>query len=61
MGRSPNIHEPTRLNTRIPEDLRRKLDAHLYSKAEGRVPHSAYTNLICKLLEDYLRNIGAKR
>ena len=41
---------PTYLNLALPEDIRAKLDLHLFSDLEGRVPHGAYSRFICHLL-----------
>lgn len=51
--RRPNIIRPTRLNLALPEDIRAKLDLHLWSEAEMRVPHGAYQKFILGLLRDY--------
>ena len=53
-GRPPHTIPPTRLEFNIPMDLRTKLDLHLFSPLEGKVPQGAYKNLICQLLKDYL-------
>lgn len=52
--RRPNILRPTKLNLAIPEDIRAKLDLHLWSEVEGRIPKGAYSKLIIQLLTDYL-------
>lgn len=48
------ILRPSRLETSLPEDLRARLDLHLFSEVEGRVPQGAYQRLIVSLLRDYL-------
>lgn len=53
MARRPNILRPITLNTTLPEDLRAKLDLHLFSEVEGRVPKGAYQRLITELLNQY--------
>ena len=60
MPRRPNITRGIRLELQIPEDLRVKLDLHLWSALEGRVPHSAYTKLIVQLLNDYFDKLAIK-
>jgi hypothetical protein len=42
MPRRPNIDRPTRLELKLPESLRAKLDLHLFSEVEGRVPKGGY-------------------
>jgi hypothetical protein len=49
----PLIIRPTRLETSIPEDLRAKLDLHLMSPLEGRVPKGAYQAFILELMRDF--------
>lgn len=57
MTRPPNIIPPSRLNTALPEDLRARLDIHLWSETEMRVPHGAYQRLIIQLLREYLDKV----
>lgn len=54
MPRHPDILRPTRLETSLPEDLRARLDLHLYSELEGKVPKGAYQKLIIQLLSEAL-------
>lgn len=51
MGRRPNILRTVSIHTFISEDLRAKLDLHLYSDLEGRVPNGAYR----RFLEDRIK------
>lgn len=52
-GRPPNIMRPVKLTTYLPEDLRAKLDLHLFSPVEGRVPHGAYSNFLADRVKDF--------
>jgi len=52
-GRPQKILRPTALNTVIPEDLRAKLDLHLFSSVENRIPHGAYSKFITELLQKF--------
>lgn len=61
MPRSPNILRPSKLTMNLPEDIRARLDLHLFSSVEGRVPHGAYARLISSLLREYLDKVEAKR
>lgn len=54
MARPKRNIRPTYLNLAIPEDLRALLDLHLFSPLEGRVPHGAYSEYICRLLREAL-------
>lgn len=57
MPRPPNIIRPTRLEVSIPEDLRARLELHLWSDTEKRVPHGAYQRLINQLLREHLDKV----
>lgn len=57
MPRPPNIIPPTHLRTSLPLDLRARLDMHLWSESEGRVPMGAYQRLLIALLSDYLNKV----
>ncbi len=46
MARPPSLTPKTTLHTVIPLDVRTKLDLHLFSPAEGRVPYNAYSEFI---------------
>lgn len=47
------IIRPIPLNTSIPEDLRAKLDAYLYSPSAQRIPKSAYSDFICQRIREF--------
>lgn len=47
------IIRPTQLRTSIPEDLRAKLDAYLYSPLEQRIPKGAYQDFICSRIREF--------
>lgn len=51
-----NIIPTVQLCVWLPADLRAKLDLHLFSEAEGRVPKGAHQRLICQLLRDFFEN-----
>lgn len=50
MPRPKRTIRPTYLNLAIPEDVRVLLDLRLYSELEGRVPHGAYSEYVCRLI-----------
>lgn len=52
-GRPQNILRPVKLTTYLPEDLRAKLDIHLYSEVEGRVPHGAYSAFLADRVREF--------
>ena len=47
------IIRPTRLETSLPEDIRAKLDLHLYSEVEGRVPFGAYQRFLIERIQEF--------
>lgn len=53
MARPSNVLRPVHLHTTIPEDLRARMDLHLYSDVEKRVPMGAYQQFICGLVKDF--------
>lgn len=61
MPRQPNIIPPSHLKTSLPQDLRARLDIHLWDDSQGRVPVGAYQRLLIMLLSDYLNRVDAAR
>lgn len=57
MARRPDIIRPVTLHTQISEDLRAKLDLHLYSNLEGRVPKGAYRAFFENLIREYFAKL----
>ena len=53
MSRRPNVIPPTRLTLRLPEDVRAKLDLHLFSELEGRVPQGRYQEFFLARIKEY--------
>lgn len=53
MARLPDVIPKTQLLLRIPLDLRAKLDLHLTSNLEGRVPYGVYSAFFEQLLRDF--------
>lgn len=51
--RRPNILRPVPLTTTFPEDIRARLDLHLYSEAEGRVPKGAIQKFLIARIREY--------
>ena len=56
MGHPINLIPCTPLNTSLPVDVRARLDLHLFSDVEGRVPKGAYQRLLTELINQYLDN-----
>lgn len=53
MPRKPNIDPPTRLELKLPESLRTKLDLLLFSELEGRVPQGKYQEFFIERLNEF--------
>lgn len=51
--RRPNIIRPIKLTTTFPEDIRAKLDLHLYSPVEHRVPQGAIQKFLVERVQEY--------
>lgn len=51
--RTPNIQRPIKLTTNLPEDIRARLDLHLFSEVEGRVPKGAYSVFLIDRIRDF--------
>lgn len=45
----------------LPEDVAALVELELFSNAVGRVPYSAWTNLLTELLNEWLEKRGVKR
>lgn len=54
MARPKNIVPTVALTVRIPVTTFSKLQLHLLSEVEGRVPHGAYGQLLTTLIDMYL-------
>ena len=51
--RTPNIQRPVKLTTNLPEDVRARLDLHLYSEVENRIPKGAYSNFLIDRIREF--------
>lgn len=53
MARPVNPNPPTRLHTVVSPQLRAKLDLHLFSDVEGRVPKGAYQEFFETRIQEF--------
>lgn len=53
MPRKPNIDQSTRLELKLPESLRNRLDLFLFSDLEGRVPKGKYQEFFSERVREY--------
>lgn len=53
MPRRPNLDRPTRLELKLPESVRARLDLLLFSELEGRVPLGAYQEFFLARLREH--------
>jgi hypothetical protein len=51
-----SIIRPVKLTTTFPEDVRVKLDLHLFSTIEGRVPKGAYQTFLVDRIRTFFSN-----
>lgn len=49
----PNIIRPVKLNTALPENVWLMMTTYLYSPAEGRVPHGAYSQFLTERIVEF--------
>ena len=56
MPRRPDVDRPTQLETSIPTSLRSRLDLHLYSEVEGRIPLGAYKEFFSERIREYFES-----
>lgn len=53
VGRPPKILRPVKMTIYLPEDVKAKLDLHLFSAVEGRVPHGDYSKFISERVREF--------
>lgn len=56
MPRKPNLDRPTRLELKLPETLRARLDLYLFSELEGRVPKGKYLEFFAERVRVFFGN-----
>lgn len=49
----PKIIRPSKLTMSLPEDIRAKLDLHLFSEVENRVPMGAYQRFFIERIQEF--------
>ena len=54
MPRPPQADPPFRFHVSLPTTLVERLDGHLHSKLQGKVPYGARSELIGELVSRYL-------
>lgn len=57
-GRPPNAIPSEPLNLRLPTDIKAKIDLHLFSEVEGRVPKGAYARFFESLAREFFQKVG---
>jgi hypothetical protein len=61
MSRRPLVIPTTRLEVRIPEDLRTQLDLYLWSELEGRVPHAKYQEFFISRIKEFFEQLRRRQ
>lgn len=54
MPRPSKVDRPCRLTTVLPESVYAPMQLELYSEVEGRVPHGRISELLTRLVKDWL-------
>lgn len=57
MPNNYRIDRPTSLHISLPVSLRARLDLHLYSGLEGRIPKGAYQTFISERIREYFARL----
>lgn len=52
-GRKPNIIASSLINLALPSDVRGRLDLHLYSELEARIPVGAYQRFFVERIREF--------
>jgi hypothetical protein len=47
------VTRPTKLTMHLPEDIRGRIDLHLFSEVEGCIPKGAYQRFFLMLIKDF--------
>lgn len=53
MSRRPNIDRPIAMTLKLPESIRARLDLHLFSELEGRVPQGRYQEFFLARIQEF--------
>lgn len=53
MPRRPNLDRPVKLTLVLPESVRARLDLHLFSELEGRVPQGRYQAFFLERIQEF--------
>ena len=54
-GRPPLVQRPVEKTVSLPVAVVMEVDLYLFSELEGKVPHGAWSRLVTRLLEDYIK------
>lgn len=55
------IDRPIMLHVALPLSIRTRLDLHLFSELEGRVPKGAYQEFFIERLQEYFSQLDKER
>lgn len=56
MPRKPEIDRPTRLELKLPDSLRTRVDLYLFSDLEGKVPRGRYQEFFSERVRDFFES-----
>lgn len=57
MPRKADVDRPVELSLKLPESIRGRLDLHLYSAVESRIPKGAYKTFFTERIRDYFDSV----
>lgn len=57
MGRPKKTVPPVRFGCCLPSDLNARMEKHLFSEVEERIPHGAKSDFIESLIRDYFAKL----
>lgn len=60
MPRPRKVDRPTRCETVVPQSIHAKVQLELWSEVEGKVPFGAWSELVTKLLTEWLEERGVQ-
>lgn len=60
MGRPKKTVPPVRFGCCIPSDLNTRLEEHLFSEVENRIPHGAKSTFIEGLIREYFNKLDGE-
>lgn len=61
MGRPASIVRPRKLTLHLPEDVATRLELHLFSPGEGRIPQGAWQRFLVERINEFFAKLDRKK